>query len=195
MVVSLVNPVLSRQVFVPQQKLLVHRTRYVGQKARPSAVPHADLSYSAAKGLNIFTIRAMDQFGNCVSCSDYFYSRDSEYTRQSAHSTYARELIDSAHPEEKRTGEKAWRRSLALTTAGRSFLSPRFRFGADTYVRTPHTCSELSRCQVSLRRPLESEVFAICRADRHWLPCRRSTGILGVRAGFRNNRFPQLDGR
>src|SRR4029077_5589180 len=34
------DPVLRRQILVAQQKLLVHRTRYIGQKSPPSAVPH-----------------------------------------------------------------------------------------------------------------------------------------------------------
>ena len=48
----------TSQILVPQQKLLVYRTGDVGQKSYPSAVPHADLSYSVASRLNIFTVRA-----------------------------------------------------------------------------------------------------------------------------------------
>jgi hypothetical protein len=52
------NTVLCGQIFILQQKLLVHRARHVRQQPHPLLVPHADcLSYSAASEFSILTIR------------------------------------------------------------------------------------------------------------------------------------------
>jgi hypothetical protein len=47
--------ILSGEVFVPQQKLLVDGASHVGQKSHPSAVPHAPVYRTALPRVRIFS--------------------------------------------------------------------------------------------------------------------------------------------
>jgi hypothetical protein len=58
------DPILSRQVLVPQQKFLVHRATDVSEESQPPTVPHADrLSYSAADSLSFWPYAAISLIG------------------------------------------------------------------------------------------------------------------------------------
>ncbi len=68
------DPILSGQVFVPQEQLLIHRTANVSQQSQPSTVPHADrLSYCVADGLSSFTIRAQLGFSLVPKLTDHVW--------------------------------------------------------------------------------------------------------------------------